>query len=851
MSAPFDPYLQWLGIPPSERPVDFYRLLGVQAFEADPDVIENAANLRTTQLKAAADGEHAKAAQRILTEIASAKICLLVPETKADYDKKLGALLGKSASGPHKPPVLPKKETAAEAAALSPGPSSETPALQGAPAKSDNQWKTLAVALGIGSALAVVLVGAVLLTWGGGAKPVAHQDPAPERTAPEHATQAPVQPDPQKEKGPEKQKAPEEKLKPQDPAGHDPEPKEGPPEGTLPEDPPAKPADPVDPAGTAPETPAAKDPPTEGPGPMDPAPADPSPKDPAPKDPAPEDPAPKDAPGGIFAAPERLPTPDADALAKAEAAVREVFPLERNPARPQMVELADKLLESGLDTKDDPAARFVLLRMAAEMAAKAGDFDRANRIGDRLAGLYEADLLDLKAKALEESAKSVGAAPKDQPANMLLLQNADKLVQQALDADKHLVALAVIDQVAMPAARRAGDKRLTADLTRQRADVRRMRDEFAQVEQALATLKADPDDAGANLAAGRYYGPQKGNWEKALGHLAKGSDAAMAAAAKRDLAGPADAEAQAAAGDAWWDLGDAPDHKDLEKTNLRARALHWYRMAAPKLSGLNKVKVERRIEEAGGVVGDWVLVFDGSKSHVGMPFVYDGTVPITIEAFAVPLATRGQMTVVGNFSRETDRNSQRGGLRIGIEYGSWCFEMFTRQQGDSYAYPRQARASDHLRAGRRYHVAGVFTAGEMKLFVDGRLAGSEARAGMFAPSIFPLLVGADPAQRSAAQPMTPQNFFEGAIEAVRISNVARYTQDSFTPPPKFILDRNTQLLLEFNQGKGDTVPNAAAAKHQAKIVDAQWMERSKWDELVKSRTEDGRPPRRPREPPNE
>lgn len=31
----FDPYEQWLGIPPSEQPPDHYRFLGLSLFEAD------------------------------------------------------------------------------------------------------------------------------------------------------------------------------------------------------------------------------------------------------------------------------------------------------------------------------------------------------------------------------------------------------------------------------------------------------------------------------------------------------------------------------------------------------------------------------------------------------------------------------------------------------------------------------------------------------------------------------------------------------------------------------------------------------------------------------------------------
>ena len=32
----FNAYHQWLAIPPNEQPPDYYRLLGVSTFEADP-----------------------------------------------------------------------------------------------------------------------------------------------------------------------------------------------------------------------------------------------------------------------------------------------------------------------------------------------------------------------------------------------------------------------------------------------------------------------------------------------------------------------------------------------------------------------------------------------------------------------------------------------------------------------------------------------------------------------------------------------------------------------------------------------------------------------------------------------
>ena len=43
MSDPhFDPYHKWLGIPPEDQPANHYRLLGLELFESDRDVIDSA-----------------------------------------------------------------------------------------------------------------------------------------------------------------------------------------------------------------------------------------------------------------------------------------------------------------------------------------------------------------------------------------------------------------------------------------------------------------------------------------------------------------------------------------------------------------------------------------------------------------------------------------------------------------------------------------------------------------------------------------------------------------------------------------------------------------------------------------
>ncbi len=83
MSEKFDPYHQWLGIPASEQPPHHYRLLGIPAFEESPTVIENAADQRMAHLRTFQTGKHAAESQRLLNEVAAARVCLLNAEKKS------------------------------------------------------------------------------------------------------------------------------------------------------------------------------------------------------------------------------------------------------------------------------------------------------------------------------------------------------------------------------------------------------------------------------------------------------------------------------------------------------------------------------------------------------------------------------------------------------------------------------------------------------------------------------------------------------------------------------------------------------------------------------------------------
>ena len=103
----FDPYHKWLGIQPKDQPPNHYRLLGVELFESDPDVIQDAAFQRMAHVRTYQLGKNSALSQRILNELAAAKVCLLNGEKKSSYDATLRARVIPVAPSPASDPLKP------------------------------------------------------------------------------------------------------------------------------------------------------------------------------------------------------------------------------------------------------------------------------------------------------------------------------------------------------------------------------------------------------------------------------------------------------------------------------------------------------------------------------------------------------------------------------------------------------------------------------------------------------------------------------------------------------------------------------------------------------------------------
>lgn len=605
MSGSFDPYYDWLGIPPADQPPHHYRLLGLQVFESNPRVIENAADRLMTQLRGFGAGPNGKHSQKLLNEVAAARACLLDDAKRAAYDKPLRRKLADAAPQPQPPvsvqpvyvqvPVhVPVPVPVPVPTALPPMPSAAPAPPPPAEANEPPAWPATSQASfsfstggyrgrssgGSGMGLAVAGIGAVAIAAVGGWTLLAD----PFGLFPQRPPVVAVNPTPTVVKV----------APPTTPTPTTPTPK------TIPASPAtnrATPTETTEPAVTTPATtttpPAETTPGPETPDPR-PLPGTGQPTTPEPPMPPAESP-PVESPAvelSAASAPSdsRHPQPPAEAQAAKLAELRELYQAEFDAGlKPAGREaFAEFLLATTDRLKSDPVARFVLLREAYTRFMLLKEFAVAAEVIDRLDAEFEMEPFKLRLHWLTE-ASPAAKLPAERLAVALL---ASDLAEQAVlrqrvgDADK-------LVRIAEGQAKNLNDSKLRTKTTAQRVEIERLDAAWSQAQKAREALAADPADAAAALVAGKYACLAEGDWKAGLELLARCSDAALAAAAAKDLAGPSDEISAAALGDQWYDI--ASGDKTLE--HFFARARHWYQQQPARAADLEQARLQQRIEQ--------------------------------------------------------------------------------------------------------------------------------------------------------------------------------------------------------------------------------------------------------------
>ena len=319
----------------------------------------------------------------------------------------------------------------------------------------------------------------------------------------------------------------------------------------------------------------------------------PKPEDPAtnvtPPTVAPKETAPLTPPTLAPAA--RLAVPTSAAQAAVRKVMKEVFAEQlADRSISARRKLTTALLAQADKSNDALVDQFVLLAAAIDSAVDAVDLPAAIRAADKMSEKFEVEGLSVKSEAaLHIGPKSVSP---DQAAENVIA--AIELSDELARVDDYVIAIRVCSALQPQT---AGSAPLRSLLQQHIRDLGAQRDAAERFARDLAKLSASPNDPAANLAAGKYVCFVKGDWENGLPMLAKSSDAALKTLAAEELIREKSPEATLQTADHWWDTSGKQAYR-LYRSSLIAHAAAIYRQLLDKSSGLQKTKIEQRLEEA-------------------------------------------------------------------------------------------------------------------------------------------------------------------------------------------------------------------------------------------------------------
>jgi hypothetical protein len=197
------------------------------------------------------------------------------------------------------------------------------------------------------------------------------------------------------------------------------------------------------------------------------------------------------------------------------------------------------------------------------------------------------------------------------------------------------------------------------------------------------------------------------------------------------------------------------------------------------------------------------LEFDGRTQYVSIPSIrYDGSHPITLEAFVTPDNLGG--VVVGD--------TQQSGIGLQVNTRKYNLHAWNGKGYDTAG--RDGAPPRFLRV----HLAGTFDGKTLQAFVNGKLTGTRQLTGPFTASGLPMTIGASPSPKERGIDVA----FDGLIDQVRISNTVRYTED-FVVPTKFKSDDTTLALFRFDEGKGEALTDSSGNGNDGQLRGANWV----------------------------
>ncbi|MEL6110617.1 MAG: hypothetical protein AAFU85_31815, partial [Planctomycetota bacterium] len=296
-------------------------------------------------------------------------------------------------------------------------------------------------------------------------------------------------------------------------------------------------------------------------------------------------PAPKRiAAGGV------LPVPSAEERQERKTEIEKLFDVSGATTKREKLELANKLLQTGIETSDDPVGMFVLINLARAKAEEAGNIEMAWKSIDAMASVFQFDAFAIRGISIRQTARAKSLTKTERKA---IVDRGESWIDEQLATDRYASAIEIMGLM-----ERIGtgfrDTRLVDRMSERKQQTQSLATEHANYLQAVKTLQSEPDNPDQLTTSGRFLVFRKQRWRQGFESLAKGGDKALAEIATMELASSSDAKERFQLAESWLNfLRDNPDPA-VARIGL-GRAASLLKLAMPGLTGLSKVKATREL----------------------------------------------------------------------------------------------------------------------------------------------------------------------------------------------------------------------------------------------------------------
>lgn len=253
--------------------------------------------------------------------------------------------------------------------------------------------------------------------------------------------------------------------------------------------------------------------------------------------------------------------------------------------------LAALLLTQGLETNDDPVARYALFSESLELAQKVGEAKTAWAATDGIVEDYDVEPFEFRCDVLRE----LGKNSEDIELFSVHTGDCQKLIDQEVERDQYESAITKSRKL-LAVSKKGANKATIEFLDKSVKRIRKLATAYAEIEDQIAIVKKQPDNQAANQAVGEFYCFQKGDFDKGLAFLALGDSAELSSLAKQDLNSNGETEQQVALGDAWWELSEN-ENSDHSARVIKNRAFNIYADVVAETTGLTRKRIEKRLDE--------------------------------------------------------------------------------------------------------------------------------------------------------------------------------------------------------------------------------------------------------------